>query len=125
MLASLTADALVVLHLAFILYVVFGGLLVLRWPRSAWLHLPAAAWGAYVEFTGKVCPLTPLEQAFREKAGDASYSGGFIEHYLLPLIYPANLTPATGIVLGSLVLAVNAVVYGLVLWRRRLHARRV
>ena len=125
MLASLTADALVVLHLAFILYVVFGGLLVLRWPSSAWLHLPAAAWGAYVEFTGKVCPLTPLEQAFRAMAGDASYSGGFIEHYLLPLIYPENLTPATGIVLGSLVVAVNAVVYGLVLWRRRHHARRV
>lgn len=123
MLSAVLADALVIVHLAFIVFVVLGGLLAIKWPRAAWLHLPAAAWGAYVEFTGKVCPLTPLEQALRASSGDGGYSGGFIDHYIVPLIYPADMTPATGLVLGLFVLVVNAIVYGLVLRRRRRRVR--
>lgn len=119
MLAGLAADALVVVHLAFIVFVVLGGLLALRWPRTAWAHLPALAWGAWVEFAGWHCPLTPLEQALRDRAGERAYSGGFVEHYLLPLLYPETWTPRLGVVLGIFVLVVNAGVYGLVLWRRR------
>jgi hypothetical protein len=123
MLAGVAADALVLIHLAFIIYVVVGGLLALRWPRAAWLHLPAMLWGAYVEFAGSVCPLTPLEQALRERAGGQSYSGGFIEHYVMPLIYPGEITERTGLLLGLGVLVVNAVVYALVVAKRRQEGR--
>ena len=123
MLASLAADVVVVIHLGFILFVVFGGLLALRWPATACVHLPAMTWGAYVEFAGSICPLTPLEQALREHAGEQGYSGGFVEHYVIPLIYPENLTASIGLVLGTLVLAVNALVYGWVL-RQRYRGRR-
>ncbi|WP_405225201.1 DUF2784 domain-containing protein [Lentisalinibacter sediminis] len=119
MAASLAADAVLLLHAAFIVFVVAGGLLALRWPLAAAVHLPCAAWGAGIEFTGGVCPLTPLEQRLRASAGEAGYSGGFIEHYLLPLIYPAGLTPAVQLLLGSGVILVNLVVYGIVLRRRR------
>lgn len=119
MLAGLAADALVVVHLAFIVFVVLGGLLVLRWPHAVWVHLPAMAWGAWVELAGWPCPLTPLEQALRERAGEGAYSGGFVEHYLLPLLYPEGWTPQLGVVLGLAVLAVNGLVYGVVMWRRR------
>lgn len=122
MLASFAADFVVLVHFAFIVFVVAGGALVLRWQRLAWLHLPAVAWGAGIELIGGVCPLTPLENALRHAAGEAGYAGGFIEHYLLPLIYPAGLTPAIGMVLGLFVLAVNAVFYA-VLWRRRRQQR--
>jgi hypothetical protein len=101
-----------------VLFVVLGGLLVLRWPWVAFLHLPAAAWGALIEFGGWVCPLTPLEQSLRRSAGDAGYSGGFIEHYILPLLYPSALTRQIQVLLGVLVLAINLAVYGLLLWRR-------
>ena len=117
MLHSLCADLVVILHLSFVLFVLFGGLFVLRWPRLMWLHLPAVAWGAVVEFTGWVCPLTPLENALRRAAGSASYSGGFVEHYLLPLIYPAGLTREWQWVLGALLLGINVAVYAWV-WRR-------
>lgn len=113
------ADFVVVLHIAFVAFVVLGGLLVLRHPRLAWLHLPAAAWGVMIEFAGWVCPLTPLENAFRERGGEAGYSGGFIEHYLMPVLYPADLTRGIQLVLGSVVLALNLAVYGLLLARRR------
>ncbi|XKD48605.1 hypothetical protein PA7077_02913 [Pseudomonas aeruginosa] len=106
------------LHLGFILFVLFGGLLPLRWPRLAWLHLPAVAWGCAVEFLGLPCPLTPLENRLRRAAGDAGYSGGFVEHYLLPLIYPAGLTPAVQWILGAIVLLVNLIAY-LYLWHCR------
>jgi hypothetical protein len=119
MAASLAADAVLLLHAAFIVFVVAGGLLALRWPSAALVHLPCAVWGAGIEFTGGVCPLTPLEQRLRGAAGEAGYSGGFIEHYLLPLIYPAGLTPTVQLVLGSGVILVNLAVYGLVLRRRR------
>jgi hypothetical protein len=118
MAASLAADAVLMLHGVFILFVVAGGLLALRWPAAAALHIPCAAWGAYIEFSGGICPLTPLEQRLRTLAGEAGYSGGFIEHYLLPLIYPAGLTPTVQVLLGSGVILVNLAVYALVLRRR-------
>lgn len=114
---SLLADTLLVLHAAFVLFVVAGGLLVLRWPRVAWLHLPAVLWGAAIEFAGFICPLTPLEQAWRQAAGDRTYEGGFIEHYLTAALYPSGLTRPAQIALGLLVLAVNGWVYR-ALWRR-------
>jgi hypothetical protein len=115
--AWLLANALVLLHLVFILFVVAGGLLV-AWKRTlVWLHLPAAIWGALIEFMGWICPLTPLENHFRRLSGQAGYEGGFIEHYLLPLIYPETLTAVTQYVLGGLVLAINFLVY-IWLWRR-------
>lgn len=122
MLYRLAADAVVLLHLGFILFVLLGGLLVLRWPRLAWLHVPAAVWGMAVEFLHLYCPLTPLENHFRALAGDHGYSGGFIEHYLIPLIYPAGLTEATQVVLGLIVAAVNLPPY-LLLLRRVLRSR--
>ena len=112
----LGVDAVVALHLAFIAFVVFGGLLSFRWRRASWLHLPAAAWGAWIEFSGGVCPLTPLENSLRRSAGESGYAGGFIEHTLLPIVYPSGLTPDVQLVLGALVVVVNLVVYGLV-WR--------
>jgi hypothetical protein len=115
----LAADAVLLLHAAFILFVVFGGLLAWRWPRLAWLHLPAALWGAFVELSGGACPLTAWENAFLAKAGLAGYGGGFIEHYLLGAIYPTGLTRTLQLLLGSAVIAVNVAVYGLLLRRRR------
>lgn len=119
MLLRLAADALVLLHLVFILFVLGGGLLLLRWPRLAWLHLPAVAWGAVVELCHLLCPLTPWENQLRRAAGQAGYDGGFVEHYLIPLIYPAGLTPQIQLWLGALVLLVNGAVYGWLLWRWR------
>jgi hypothetical protein len=117
MLLRLAADAVVLVHLLFILFVLGGGLLVLRWPRLALLHLPAAAWGATVELLHLYCPLTPLENRLRQAAGQAGYDGGFVEHYLIPLIYPAGLTPQIQLWLGALVLAINLPVYLWLLWR--------
>lgn len=118
------ADLVVVVHLAFVAFVVFGGLLVLRRPRLAWLHLPAAVWGVMIEFAGWMCPLTPLENALRLRGGEAGYSGGFVEHYLLPVLYPSGLTRGVQLVLGSIVLVLNLAVYGAVLARRRAQVKR-
>lgn len=115
----LAAEALVLLHFLFVLFVGLGGLLMLRWPRLAWLHLPAAAWGALISFAGWICPLTPLEIDFRQRAGEAGYSGGFIDHYLLPVLYPDGLSRPMQIVLGVAVVLGNAAVYGYAYWRRR------
>lgn len=116
MIHRLLADLVVVLHLGFILFVVLGGLLV-RWRRwAALVHLPCAAYGAAIELWGWTCPLTPLENRLRELGGERGYAGGFIEHYLVPLIYPAPLTPALQLLLGVLVVAVNAGAY---LWALR------
>jgi len=112
------ADATVVFHLAFVLFVLLGGLLVLRRPQVAWVHLPAAVWGAWVEFAGSICPLTPLENWLRAQGGGAAYSSGFIEHYLVPILYPASLSRDLQWALGSIVLLVNAFVYIAVLHRR-------
>jgi len=116
----LAADALVVFHLAFVLFVMGGGLLALRDRRFAWLHLPAAAWGAGIELAGGVCPLTPVENHLRRLGGEAGYAGGFVEHYLLPALYPSGLTRRVEIVLGIAVLACNALIY----WRVIRRARR-
>lgn len=110
---GLLADAVLLLHLAFILFVVLGGFLAWRWPRLAWLHLPAAAWGALIEFGDWPCPLTPLENHLRALAGEAGYAGGFIEHYLLPLVYPEALTRELQIALGLGVVAINLAAYAL------------
>jgi len=123
MLARLAADLVVLLHLAFVGYVVAGGLLVLRWPRTAWAHLPAAVWAAVLEWMGWICPLTPLENTLRARGGEAGYTGGFVEHYLLPVLYPADLTRQIQVGLGLLVVAINLVVYGLVIRRRRRGSR--
>jgi hypothetical protein len=113
----LGADLVLLLHLAFVVFVIAGGLLVLKWPRMAWIHLPAAAWGALVEFTGWICPLTPLENTLRVKAGTAAYDSDFVGHYILPLLYPAQLTRDIQLILGLVVLGVNVALYGW-LWRR-------
>ncbi|HMF99855.1 MAG TPA: DUF2784 domain-containing protein [Gemmatimonadaceae bacterium] len=113
------ADLILALHLVFVLFVVLGGLLVLRWPRIAWLHIPAAIWGVLIEYTGRICPLTPLENSLRTRGGAAGYSGGFIEHYIQPVLYPAGLTRSTQVVLGSVVLLLNLAAYGIALSRMR------
>jgi hypothetical protein len=120
---SVAADLVATLHFLFVLFVVLGGLLVLRWPRLAWLHLPAVAWGACIELMGWICPLTPLENRLRLEAGMAGYKGGFIEHYLLPVLYPAHLSRSVQIILGLSVLLINAILYGSIL-RRRFRNRR-
>jgi hypothetical protein len=117
------ADLVVGLHALFVVFVILGGLLALRWPWLVAAHLPAAVWGALIEFRGWVCPLTPLEKSLRAAAGQAGYQGGFIEHYLLPVLYPAGLTRGVQLVLGSLVIAVNLAVYGLLLRRRTIAPR--
>ncbi|HXF95835.1 MAG TPA: DUF2784 domain-containing protein [Gemmatimonadales bacterium] len=111
MLWRLLANLVVLVHGLSILFIVFGGFLTWRWRWLAWVHGPFAVWGILIEYFGWVCPLTPLENHFRAKAGLAGYSGGFVEHYLLPVIYPAGLTPRVQFVLGTLVLAVNLVAY--------------
>jgi hypothetical protein len=111
------ADVTVVLHLAFVVFVALGGLAVLwRW-RLVFLHLPAAIWGILIELGGWICPLTPLENRFRRLGGEAGYEGGFVEHYLLPVLYPSGLTRGHQIWLGVLVGVVNLVVYGWVIWK--------
>lgn len=119
------ADAVVVFHLLFIVFVLLGALLILRWRRWVWLHVPAVAWGMAVEFMHLYCPLTPLENSLRAKAGAAGYEGDFVGHYLIPLIYPTGLTPEIQIVLGAIVLAVNLVVYSILIvrWQRARDAR--
>jgi Protein of Unknown function (DUF2784) len=112
----LGADLIVLLHLGFVLFVLLGGLLLVKWPRLVWLHLPAAAWGAWVEFSGWICPLTPLENWLRAKAGEATYAGDFIGRYLSSILYPNALTHELQIVLGTVVLVVNLAIYGW-LWR--------
>ncbi|HEY7194729.1 MAG TPA: DUF2784 domain-containing protein [Gemmatimonadales bacterium] len=117
MLYRLLANAVVAVHGLFILFVVFGGFVAWRWRWVAAIHLPCAVWGMLIEFRGWICPLTPLENSLRARAGQAGYSGGFIEHYLLPAIYPAGLTPQMQLVLGSAVLVINAVAYAVLLRR--------
>ena len=112
MFSRFAADIVVLVHLAFILFVAAGGLLVLRWPRLAWMHVPAIIWGALIEFAGWICPLTPLENRLRAAAGEAAYAGGFIDRYIMPIVYPAGLTRGMQLGLGVAVIAVNLVIYG-------------
>jgi hypothetical protein len=116
---SLLADLVVLIHLAFVVFVVTGGLLVWKWPRLAWLHVPCALWGAAVEFGGWICPLTPLENELRMRAGQAGYEGDFVAHYVLPVLYPEALTREWQFVLGAIVLVVNGVVYWRLVRQRR------
>ena len=113
----LLADLVLIVHLAFVIFVLCGGLLVLRWRWIAWAHLPAAAWGAIIEFTGWICPLTPLENWLRAQSGQTGYRSDFAAYYLLPVLYPDDLTRDLQLILGTVVLAINISVYGW-LWRR-------
>jgi hypothetical protein len=122
MLSRLLADLVVLVHTGFVLFVVLGGLLTLRWPRAAWFHLPAALWGAGIEFAAGICPLTPLENHLRRLGGEAGYTGGFVEHYVLPVLYPDGLTREVQLVLGTFVVVLNLVVYTIV-WRRSRRAK--
>ena len=117
------AKGVLVLHAAFIIFVLLGGLLAPRWRMLPWLHLPAVLWVILMELNGWICPLTPLENRFRETAGTQGYSGGFIEHYLLPLVYPPGLTPGLQALFATVVAGVNIVVYGL-LWRKHRRTTR-
>jgi hypothetical protein len=119
------ADLLVVLHLAFAAFVVFGGFLAWKWRWAVLAHLPALAWGFWVETSGQICPLTPLENHFRHLAGQAGYQGGFLEHYLVPILYPPGLTRPDQWVLAVLLLAITIVAYGALLHPRRPLRRRV
>lgn len=107
----LLADLIVVLHLLFVVYAVLGGFLLLKWPRLAWLHIPVVVWGTLTEFLGLICPLTPLEIWLRQQAGADSYYGGFVSHYLLPLIYPPGLTAGMQWLLGGGLLVINLLIY--------------
>lgn len=116
------ATLVVLSHFAFILFVMFGGLLVLRWPRVVWLHIPCFLWGGWIEVTGGICPLTPLEHDLRRAAGENAYAGSFIEHYIVGIIYPQGLTRSVQLGLAVGLVVLNAVIYGLVI-RRRLRER--
>lgn len=119
----LLADAVLLLHFGFVAFVAGGALLVLRWPRLAWLHLPALAWGAYAVISGAICPLTPLENSLRIAGGGAGYDASFIEHYLLPIVYPGFVQGEGGrprqVLLGIALLVGNLLVYALLVLRRR------
>lgn len=119
MLYRLAADAVVLAHLCFIVFVVTGGFLAWRWPRLAWFHVPAAIWGAAIEFAGWICPLTPLENRLRFLAGEVGYQSGFIEHYLIPVIYPTRLNAEMQLTFGLMVLLLNGFAYSVYFRRRR------
>ena len=115
LLASLT----LAVHAAFVTFVVCGALVVYRYPRVALLHVPAVLWGAFVEFSGRICPLTPLENRFRSLAGSAGYTEGFLDHYVLALLYPQGLDSRTQCALGVLAISINGAAYAALWWRRR------
>ncbi|MEL7536236.1 MAG: DUF2784 domain-containing protein [Pseudomonadota bacterium] len=117
MIYRVLADLVVIVHLGFILFAMLGGLLALRWRWAPLLHLPAVLWGAYIELSGGICPLTPLENDLRHAAGSSGYTGGFIEHYLIPLIYPSGLTHSVQVLLAAVLVAANVVIYAFVVWR--------
>jgi len=117
------AELVLVVHAAFIVFVLFGGLLALKWRALPWLHLPCVLWVILIELNGWICPLTPLENQLREAGGERGYSGGFIEHYLLPIVYPPGLTTGLRMLLAALVLGVNLAVYGLLWWNWRRRSR--
>jgi len=118
---QILADMVVLVHAMFVLFVVLGGLLVLKWKRWAWVHVPCVLWGAAIEFAGWICPLTPLENWLREKGGATGYSESFIERYLMPLLYPGSLTRQMQLAFGVIVLAFNVGVYA---WLMRRMAKR-
>jgi Protein of Unknown function (DUF2784) len=111
------ADAVLLLHGLFIVWVLFGGLAVIARPWLAWLHLPAVAWAVWISWSGSYCPLTPLEQSLRRAAGQAGYEGGFIEHYLTAMIYPQGLTMNLQLLFGAVVLGINLALYAVAIAR--------
>lgn len=115
---GLAADAVTAIHFLFVIFVGAGGLLVIRWPKLAFVHLPCALWGAAISFGGWICPLTPLEVRLRVLAGEGGYAGGFIEHYIVPILYPIALTREMQIAIGVGVVVVNVAAYVVVVWRR-------
>lgn len=117
MIYRILADIVVMIHFAFVLFAVFGGIAVFYRKFIAWIHIPAVIWAAVIEFAGWICPLTPLENLLRAKGGLSGYETGFIEQYLMPVLYPAGLTRGLQVALGGAVLVLNLIVYGL-LWRR-------
>ena len=117
---QLSADLVLILHLAFVLFVLLGGFLLLRWPKLVWLHLAAVTWGALIEFIGFVCPLTPLEVNLRRLGGQAGYEGDFVQHYITASLYPSGLTRKMQIGLGISVLVLNMLIYGYWIAHRRL-----
>ena len=119
MLSRVAADIVLVVHFGFVLFVIAGALIVMRYPIVALLHVPAATWGAFIELTGRICPLTTAENYFRRAAGEAGYTESFIEHYIVPIIYPAGLTRTTQYWLAAIVVAVNVVLYAWIIIRRR------
>lgn len=118
MIAGLVADIIVLAHLGFILFVALGGILVVKWGKVAFLHLPCALWGMLIAWGGWICPLTPLEMHFRQLAGQAGYTGGFVDHYVMPIVYPEGLTRGMQIAFGVTILTVNLLVYARVLVKR-------
>ncbi|MET0101669.1 MAG: DUF2784 domain-containing protein [Sedimenticola sp.] len=118
MLARLGADLVLLIHFGFILFVVLGGLLVLRWNKLAWLHVPSVIWGVTIDTMGWICPLTPLENSLRIAGGERGFEGGFIEHYLLPLIYPLGMSRGEQIALAMLALLLNLAIYTIIVKRR-------
>ena len=123
MISRIAADTILLLHLAFTLFTVLGGLLVLRRPSLLWLHLTAVLWGVVIEWADWVCPLTPLENLLRERGGEAGYAGGFIEHYVVRFLYPENLTIALRYLLGLALIAANLIIYGYIFLARRRRGR--
>ena len=119
MIYRLLANVVVILHLGFVAFVILGGFLLRRWPRLVYVHVPVVIWGALIEFAGWVCPLTPLENHLRRLGGQAGYSAGFVEHYLIPVLYPHALTRNVQYVLGAVVIAINVVAYVRFSRRRR------
>ena len=119
------ADLLVIVHLAFAAFVVFGGFLAWKWRRVVFAHLPALAWGFWVEISGQICPLTPLENHLRHLAGEAGYRGGFLDHYLVSILYPPGLTRLDQSLLAALLMAINGAAYYRLLRSRRHLGRRV
>ncbi|MGH8194254.1 MAG: DUF2784 domain-containing protein [Woeseiaceae bacterium] len=118
----IAAEIVLFTHMGFVIFVVFGGLLVMRYPKFVFVHVPAFIWGVWIEVTGGICPLTPVENAFRHRAGEAGYESGFIEHYIYPLLYPPGLTRSMQMWLAGIVLGANAAIYGWLLvryWRNR------
>lgn len=112
------ADLVLLIHLAFIVFVIVGGFFSSRWRWLPWIHLPAVAWAIILEFSGWICPLTPLENSLRQASGEAGYPGGFLEHYLVPVVYPEALTPEIQIYIGLGVLLINGMAYS-ILWKGR------
>ena len=120
MIYEVLAEIVVVIHFCFVLYVVLGAFLGFKWIKTLYIHLCVLAWGVYIEFSGTICPLTPLENWLRQQANQHGYEGGFLAHYIVPIVYPETLTRSDQMVLGGLLLGLNLLVYSAIFFRRQL-----